>query len=383
MCVPRRSVSDVLVYAHCTPLQLGFWDLYYNRYLKKENYLPSNVDILSTPWVFRLLVNTLRRRGIDYDTIDERVQSYLDAYMKKQHQTRSREYFKQYRPYDEMMKFMRRARYRCKGRCSLFTIGQSYEGRALMGIKIGTSKHRGENQKRNIWIDAGTHSREWISHTTALYLVDMLITGYTQDRFVRHMVDTYDWYILPCVNPDGYNYTWTTNRRWRKTRRPISGSDCFGVDINRNFGFKWGHSGSSTNPCSSNYRGNEPYSEPETKAIVDFIQSASRKDTWLMYITLHSKDRSSGTSRDWAYGEADIPYVYTFELRDRGRSGWKLPPSHIIPAGEEVWAGLETSIRAIEELKSNGNMAKLKSNWEANHVIKAPSRSRSRHPTTW
>ncbi|KAK2139154.1 hypothetical protein LSH36_1992g00007 [Paralvinella palmiformis] len=373
--------------------QLSFWEMYYDRYLHQDNYLPSRVDILSTPRLLNLLINRLRRRGINYDSFDSDVQEYLDAYMKKNYDAESRDYFQKFQPYDEMVVFMKKAVSRCNGRCHLFTIGQSYEGRLLIGIKIGTSKHHknNNNTRKRIWIDAGIHAREWISHTTALYLAEMLISGYTQDKFIRHMVDNYDWYILPCLNPDGYNYTWTTDRLWRKTRHLDTKSGCLGTDLNRNFDFKWG--------CSSNYRGSRPYSDPESRALVDFIKSSVRKGTWLLFITLHSKGQlvlspwgytsvkpagypqleqvgkaltdamsvrhnnkyrfgsaarvlyhSSGTSRDWAHGVAGIPYVYTIELRGKINDNWLISPSNIIPNGEEMWAGVQAAIRTIERL---------------------------------
>lgn len=48
-----------------------------------------------------------------------------------------------------------------------------------------------------------------------------------------------------------------------------------GVDLNRNFGYKWGHDneGSSPKKCAEDYRGPTPFSEPETRAIRDFLNS--------------------------------------------------------------------------------------------------------------
>lgn len=59
-------------------------------------------------------------------------------------------------------------------------------------------------------------------------------------------------------------------------------------------------------------------------------------------------DQSSGTSRDWAKGVANIPYVYTIELRDTGKHGWILPPDEIIPTGQEMWAGVKATFQAIQ-----------------------------------
>ena len=94
-----------------------------------------------------------------------------------------------------------------------------------------------------------------------------------------------DWYILPINNPDGYAYTRSGDRMWRKTRyRPIETSeitltnmfilwirsdndntDCKGCDANRNFGFHWNTGGSSNNPCSDTYHGKSAFSEKETE----------------------------------------------------------------------------------------------------------------------
>lgn len=36
-------------------------------------------------------------------------------------------------------------------------------------------------------------------------------------------------------NPDGYEYSIDVDRMWRKTRTRIAGSQCRGIDPNRNF----------------------------------------------------------------------------------------------------------------------------------------------------
>lgn len=61
---------------------------------------------------------------------------------------------------------------------------------------------------------------------------------------------------------------------------------CEGVDLNKNFDFHWGESEASDDPCREGFAGPEPFSEPETKAISNFIMN--RKDSIKMYITLHS-----------------------------------------------------------------------------------------------
>lgn len=63
----------------------------------------------------------------------------------------------------------------------------------------------------------------------------------------------------------------------RKNRNIEGYCDQFtgGVDLNRNYSFKFAldESGSSSDPCSEDFRGRSPFSEPETKAIKNFVES--------------------------------------------------------------------------------------------------------------
>ena len=59
-------------------------------------------------------------------------------------------------------------------------------------------------------------------------------------------------------------------------------------------------------------------------------------------------DQSSGTSRDWAAGVPQIPFVYTAELRDTGNYGFVLPPNQVLPTAEETWAGLKALVQYID-----------------------------------
>lgn len=116
--------------------------------------------------------------------------------------------------------------------------------------------------RRSVWIDGGIHAREWISTATVLYTIARLINGtLARDVEVRKLIDTYDFYFMPVVNPDGYVYTHDDvenrvnknnendqeqRRMWRKNRRPHE--DCPGVDLNRNFPFAWDNRGASKFP---------------------------------------------------------------------------------------------------------------------------------------
>jgi murein tripeptide amidase MpaA len=100
---------------------------------------------------------------------------------------------------------------------------------------------------------------------TVEYLVYQLIAGYGKDEEITAWIDSYDFYVIPVINPDGFIYTQTTERLWRKSRLPpLPGANqsapCWGIDLNRNWPNEWDTNpeGSSPDPCTQTYRGQSP-----------------------------------------------------------------------------------------------------------------------------
>ena len=84
----------------------------------------------------------------------------------------------------------------------LISIGKSVEGRELRVMKIGKPRSDG-TQKPAIWIDGGIHAREWISPAATAYVVTQLLENYDSIE-IKKIVDIFDIYVLPILNPDGY-----------------------------------------------------------------------------------------------------------------------------------------------------------------------------------
>ncbi|XP_036343963.1 carboxypeptidase B [Rhagoletis pomonella] len=275
--------------------------------------------------------------------------------------------------------------------CSVETIGYSLQKRPLKILKISN----GNPGNPGIWIDGGMHAREWISPATVTFIANQLVEGW--DDMPEYMRNV-NWYIHAVANPDGYEYTHTTDRLWRKNMRS-HGRQCPGVDLNRNFGYKWGGKGTSANPCSQTYRGSKAFSEPETFYISKFISNYPR-DTFHAYLSFHSygqyilypwgydyhltSDKSdldrvarqagttitkqsggkytigssattlypaAGGSDDWAKGFVGIKYSYTIEMGDTGRYGFVLPASHIESNGRDGYTFVDTVARAVTQGK--------------------------------
>ena len=166
----------------------------------------------------------------------------------------------------------------------VFDIGDSLEKRNIYAMKISDNVALEEDEAEVLFLGCH-HAREWISVEVPFLLGKYLAENYATNPDIKRLVDQSEIWIVPLVNPDGLEYTIHVYRYWRKNRRD-NGKSNFGVDINRNYGYKWGidNAGSSLNPASEVYRGTAAFSEPETRAVRDLFLS---KDFQAM-ISFHS-----------------------------------------------------------------------------------------------
>lgn len=151
----------------------------------------------------------------------------------------------------------------------------THDGNLIYSVKISDNPDVNESEPAVLFTGL-THAREPIGMQQMLFFMYHLLENYETDEYIRALIDTTQIVFVPCVNPDGYIYNQQTNPGggglWRKNRLD-HGDGSYGVDLNRNFGFKWGYddNGSSPNPASDTYRGAEAFSEPETRALRDFV----------------------------------------------------------------------------------------------------------------
>lgn len=102
----------------------------------------------------------------------------------------------------------------------LATVGKSYEKRDIFGVKIHNKSTRA---KGSVLIHGAIHAREWIAPSTVLWIANELLTKYNTDPIVKKLVDNLEFHVFPVLNVDGYEFTHTRDRMWRKTRRPNPG----------------------------------------------------------------------------------------------------------------------------------------------------------------
>jgi len=115
------------------------------------------------------------------------------------------------------------------------SIGKSVEGRDMPAVHITAST---SSDTMKIYFQCQIHAREWISGATCNYIASYLVENYDKNEQVTNLLKEIEFIFVPFVNPDGYAYTWSGSRLWRKNRR--KGLLCDGVDLNRNYNSMWG-----------------------------------------------------------------------------------------------------------------------------------------------
>ena len=177
-----------------------------------------------------------------------------------------------YRPYDDSVRgipVFLDSLARANPRIHLDTIGRTLEGRPILAVKVGEADD--SPSRPNVLFMATYHAREWAGTEMALRLLGHLSASPAPNPRVDSLVRRRDIWIVPVVNPDGYQHTFTTDRLWRKNRRPNT-DGTYGVDLNRNHAEHWAldEVGSSSLSGAETYRGPSAESELETQAITAF-----------------------------------------------------------------------------------------------------------------
>ncbi|KAH8387492.1 hypothetical protein KR093_007322 [Drosophila rubida] len=332
-----------------------------------------------------------------------------------------------YHEHDDILKYLETMRMRHAQLLELIHIGRSYEGRPLIVVKIESKqsaaaasaaaaagykrpKHKRRSGQANaVFIEAGSQGLAWIGPASATWMIgELLRVMRTNKSDVEHeFIRNTTWYIMPVLNPDGYVYSHEFDRFWKKSRsqhvaKPAGGlldtamtwlqqkqakeKVCYGVDLDRNWMYQWGKRGSSKGPCNEFFAGPAPFSEPETKAVSEFLMdyrtqiklyvslqaygqivsypvkanstfNAERLDDFLDVAMVGvdglrkkgSKSRykvdsandlieqRSGCADAFAAYEIGIPFSYTLQLADNGVHGYLLPSSAIEPTARDAF----------------------------------------------
>lgn len=175
---------------------------------------------------------------------------------------------KQYFSYKETIEFLNESAAAYPDLIKVESIGDTWEGRPIMMATISLDVKNAD--KKPAMLYTGTiHAREWIGIELANTFIKYIIDNYQFNPKLQEALTRNTLYIVPCLNPDGFEYSRTHFSFWRKNRRN-NGDGSFGVDLNRNFGVRFK---ARSDPSSNTYGGPSAFSEPETRAVRDFVDA--------------------------------------------------------------------------------------------------------------
>ena len=293
----------------------------------------------------------------------------------------------------------------------------THENRPIYHVKISDNPNTNESGEPKILYTAIHHAREPMSMMETIFYMWYLLENYGTNDEITYLVNNTQMFFVPCINPDGYIYNETTNPTgggmWRKNRRN-NGGGVYGVDLNRNYSYGWGTTGTTSTTSDDTYCGPSAFSEPETQAMRWLVQNnkfdfAFNTHTYARdilfpigttvaeyadhhaYFQAHTDHMveqngyasmkssglypASGDSDDYMYkvdigvGVKDTIFVHTPEV---GTAFWQ-PQSEIIPTCQEmvfpnlVLAHLSRNYNVVKDTDPS-NISVLSGNF--NHSIK-------------
>jgi hypothetical protein len=372
----RRILIEANVAAAPTVGQLGLdvWSVQHDRGVMEVRVSPFELD-------------GLRAAGIDPTVIDKDIYATSARRHEAHPAPAGEEPWTTYHDLERAFQFMDELHAAYPNTSALFEFGATWEGRPMRGIRIGANAATIDDRKPAILITGCHHAREWISVEVPLYILARMLESYGSDPQITAIMDRGEIWFVPITNPDGFKFT-EIDRFWRKNRR-VNGDGSFGVDLNRNYSYEWGHdNGSSGNPKSETYRGPKPFSEPETQAVRDLYLERD----FAAGVTYHSyaqyvmspwgyttqpppgSDKmedlvgawativndagdnpfgpyvsgrwgvvlyiGSGIFVDWVFGDRGVPgAIVELPPRTNQQGGFELPPQYILPTCEENYPG--------------------------------------------
>jgi hypothetical protein len=182
-----------------------------------------------------------------------------------------------------------------------------FEGDDLMVLKLGNKQTAGvgtpaaPDTKPILFVQGSIHARECPAPELLTRFAEELLAGYDIDADSTWLLDEHEIHLLLFLNPDGRRRA-ELGMWWRKNANNNHCGNTVdrGIDLNRNFEFEWNCCGQSSEiECDQTYHGTGGASEPETRAVQDYLRSIF-PDQWRpvpaadatgVFIDLHSYGR--------------------------------------------------------------------------------------------
>lgn len=274
-------------------------------------------------------------------------------------------------------------------------LGTTFQGRKMKALRLSLHSDSKSDAIKTFVVTGGIHAREWISTSTACFILYQLLMDYEAGNpTVIRYLENLDFLFLPVMNPDGYAFTWKTERLWRKNKQQTFNPRCDGIDIDHSFDFKF--TSGTESPCSDDYAGEAAFEALEAYHWDNYLNETKHSHPIHAYIDLHSyaeevlypyayscdilprdeenllelayglsqsirlksgiyyevmkacRDKGAdllpsmgaGSALDYMYHNKAY-WAFVLKLRDSGTHGFLLPPKHIEPVGQEIYSAIK------------------------------------------
>jgi hypothetical protein len=190
-------------------------------------------------------IDILQKNGFHVHSIANEAHDY---YMLLKEETRgSDDPLREYHNYEELTNFLQDIVSNYPEIASLESIGQSVQGRELWVMRITDNLDEDELEPEFKYV-ANMHGDETPGREFSLFLIEWLCENYGNNDRATFLVDNTDIYIMPSMNPDGFELGIRNNAN--------------GVDLNRDFPDQF-------NDVSNTMFGRQP----ETRAIMSWADN--------------------------------------------------------------------------------------------------------------
>ncbi|KAG2377819.1 hypothetical protein C9374_008904 [Naegleria lovaniensis] len=253
--------------------QMGEFEPTFIVYLHNEKQVDLLVKKIETIHLVRNIESTSVSSNKDNQKLQVTTTAAKQIYLKRLYREqptvllkRSSNSLLTYHSYDSLTAKLTDLHQRYANMTSLFSIGKSVAQRELWVLKLFSNTTIGAPdqssklgyQKPKFKYVANMHGDETVGRELVLYLAEFLLSKYQQgDSRIRKLLDFMDIYLMPSMNPDGFEMDDRYNAN--------------GVDLNRDFPDQY-----VASSFSKTY-------QPETKAVMDWLA----KDKFVLSVNFH------------------------------------------------------------------------------------------------
>ncbi|XP_052756465.1 zinc carboxypeptidase-like [Galleria mellonella] len=359
------------------------------KFWSEPSIVGSYVSVIVPPDMRKNFEESLSEKNVTVKVASDNIQEMINAEepkRRKQRTEKKREinevYFDACLSINNIYNYFNELTQNNSDIANVFTIGKSFEGKNITGIRIS----RG-SPSRVFVLASGEIGADCLSPTVLTYIVRELFRG--DDPEALAATQDFEWHIIPIINPDGFHYSQNFDRLWVKNRRRDSLVPD-GVDLTKNWNAHWGTHGGSFINSHDNYIGPGPFSEIETRLVsgyianlahntritgllsfrtfgqnllIPFAHTTEHLNNYQQMITIGRRSLGSlsvryntqylagtpmefnnaftGTIGDWVKENFDPPIVATYTLRNTHT----LPANLVKPACEETYDSVIAILR--------------------------------------